>query len=611
MYHLRNLDLMSPHINLTVGGQSGIKTLFGVGMTVLCLTSIISFTYIIMQSYFSTLEPIIYQEHSEEEKTFRMDLANDNFALLFHVLHASSPLPAGDYLKYITPVLLKRKSRFTNSPGGIIIRESELIKMPIVPCAQLSPESTKYYMRYRGYETSLISSNISALCVEIDPDELYVDGSYTDRNLDDIALNIYPCSLPSGCVSKEELENISIGLGTPSYHTDYSNYDNPIQRYLSGNGIYSLNHMTIQRYEYEFINNQVLDDRGVWAEKTVKFDFNSLSTPRFSLGARNETQTECGDVDSPSCKQYLSFDFRSSGKRVKIQRTYKGLTKTMSELGGSYSICLMVFMYLNLSYLYFKKHAYMIERTFPIHSLIRYLDLQRSTCKYEVGDAINIPLERKKSSIEQDMKRRAEKMVREGLDAEGIIKELSSLRVITNLLLKDYHQELIPLLAITMSPTSSGTTTSHGNDRDKRKVHHKKSIDMQSAMDKLERSFQISSQVPPGERSIDQRVDVLYWNEFSKYLDKSKDKDFVEVEIIDIKQADVPKDQDEVPCTNSPYSDAGRMIRVKDSVTFQMAAQRDSIRKVGKHLKMKNVVIKESISSMGMKRIEEQRDHNR
>ena len=55
----------------------------------------------------------------------------------------------------------------------------------------------------------------------------------------------------------------------------------------------------------------------------------------------------------------------SSNKKLTVVRTYKSLTRTLSEIGGINSICFLVFYYATVLLTRKTKRDYIVEKVFP------------------------------------------------------------------------------------------------------------------------------------------------------------------------------------------------------------------------------------------------------
>ena len=501
LLRMRRLDFLSPHVNFTVAGDSGIKTMFGMVMTVLYAVSITIFGYLILLTFFSTLDPSISQEYSEGEKYARVDLAKESFVPVMYLYEGPYPVAASEYLKYITPVFIKYRFKQVKAADGSSTTEIFVKTMSVVPCAILSEEARKYYTQYNDSTFFKAYAIPNGLCVEIDPEEYFVAGGGTEPSVDIMNYAIYPCSLPSGCVSKERLREVSMIFATPSFSSNYSNSHNPIKSFLNADNFYYINDKMLQKYQYKFMSNEVYDDRGMMFEKSLRTSYSSIDKTITNARFRVEGDTECPGFNMNTCKEYFNFEFMSSSRKLKVFRTYKGITKTMSEMGGINSICLLVFLYLNILHLYFKKKGILSEKIFSIsHSAAKLTD------SVLVVDTENKDYKIKKcKSIEtrlKNMKSNAEEMVREGLDVVGIVREMSTVKVISNLLFKDYHHTLTPLVALNISQ-SGHTDRGRGGD------------DLHWAVSELKKRFDQVSMIPVDKQSLEDKIDVVYWNVLS------------------------------------------------------------------------------------------------
>lgn len=67
-------DMLAPEITLRFNGRRGIRTCFGVFMTLGYLLSVSVFSFIIILTYFDTASPTVVQETAELDKNHRLNL---------------------------------------------------------------------------------------------------------------------------------------------------------------------------------------------------------------------------------------------------------------------------------------------------------------------------------------------------------------------------------------------------------------------------------------------------------------------------------------------------------------------------------------------------------
>ena len=514
LLRMRKLDLLSPQVAFTVGGDSGIKTMFGTMMTGMYMVAITIFSYLIMLTFFSTVEPSIANEYSEGDVYSRVDLAKEKIVPVVYLFDNAVAVPADQYLRYVTPIFVKYRFSLVKAADGTISTDIFIKTMNVVPCSLLNPEAYQYYKGYEDSKYFKTYANLTGLCVDLDPKEAYVEGGGTDTSVDILTYSFFPCSLPAGCVSKEQLREVSMIFAMPTVSTNYSNYEEPVRSVSNADNFYYINDKLIQKYQHKFMTNEIFDDRGVLFEKHLRRKYSSVDRVMMNSKHRTEGSTECPVFNLLTCKEYFNFEFMSSSRKQKVVRTYKSLTKTMSEIGGINSILLLCFIYLNLVYIHFRKRRIFTERIF---------DFSNTTAQLAVGKpaAASSGSGKEKSAQAKKLYDQADTLIREGLDVVNIIKEINNIKVVSHLLFKNYHRKLLPLVAISLKKKP--------DDLSPLLKQIGEPMNLQDAISLLRENSTRAANIPPEKQSLEDRIDTICWQLLfhgeSNTLDKSGDND--------------------------------------------------------------------------------------
>ncbi len=574
---MRKLDLLSPQVSFTVGGETGIKTLFGAVLTAIYLLSVVAASYLIGLTFFSTLEPTIVQEFSEGEVYSRVDFAAEKIVPVLYLFDHNVAVPPDQYLRYVTPIFTKYRSTQIRAEDGSVKTETFIKTMNVVPCSNLPADAYQYYKGYEDSKYFQTYANLTGLCVELDPSEAFIEGGGADTSVDMLVYSIYPCILPIGCVSKEQLRFLSVIFAMPTFSTNYSNYLEPVSSILNSDNLYYLNEMMSQKYQQKFMKTEIFDDRGVFFEKRLRTAFSSVDKVLMNSRYRADGSTRCLDLNFYTCAEYLNFEFVSSSRKLTVVRSYKSITKTISEIGGINSILMLSFLTLNLVYVFFRKSRIFAERIFGLSKISSQL---KTTPSLRLDSAIT-----KRDNLTSQVKKLREQAysaVKEGLDVVSLAKEINMIKVISQLLFKDYHHQLMPLVTLSLKR--------RGQDSPQRQEQSKSPMSLQSALSQLKASSDHAESLPPDKQTLQQQMDYLCWQLISEIEPDSSlkleqraqpdnQRSFYDSQIINL---NTPPELNQVRNKNqvSPQIKHNPALRSKNLSRNQQAARAVSLGKV-------------------------------
>ena len=474
LFRLRMLDFMAPPVMLNMGGDKGIKTVFGFVMSICYIGVLIALAVVIALSFFDTSNPSIAQQQTESGVYPRISLADNKMVPVLYVFQNTIyPTKPQDILRYITPLFAKQKFYLKPDEKGVPQTFYEFVPMPMVPCGELMKDEAAYQL-YKDYENTEFFAKYAkdyGLCIKVNETEAFVQGGGTDGAVDMLTMNIYPCSLASGCASFEEIVQVGLVLSFPTYSLNFSSYDKPVTPYLTGDNIYYIDPKTRGKYSNKLSINEVWDDRGLFFENRLKKNYSEVARLIPGNRYRNVSQLTCTmkDILAEECLVYFNFEFMSSGRKVIISRTYKSLTQTVSEIGGINSICFVFFFYINLVYMEKAKKKILANHIFefldkPLFDKNNKGGASKSDAKQKPSkSAKQLQLDKKKA---KELEEEACKVVEKSLDVVTIVKEINTLKVLTHLLLKDYHLKLVPALALSLQLAASQKPKEEGGAKE-------------------------------------------------------------------------------------------------------------------------------------------------
>jgi hypothetical protein len=298
-----------------------------------------------------------------------------------------------------------------------------------------------------------------------------VKGGGADSHLEILAYIFYPCSLPTGCATKEEMAEIGVVYSFPSTAMNLSNYHRPIQNYLNADNFVFVNTAMRQKFQGKLSVTEVYDDPGLYFPLELKSNVSSLDRIITTTRSRDPDQIQCTvqQMVADTCSSYLVFDYMSSGKKMKIVRQYKGLVETISDLGGVNSIVFLLFLWANYTYVEVIQQKHLVHKVFDFFNeklfTAKPARKSRLLCCKKINPGLAKPgaafgsqssitsktdPDALEPAVVKNLQEQAYKMIENSLDIVTLVKEINSLKVLTHFLLKDYHLKLVPLISLSL-----------------------------------------------------------------------------------------------------------------------------------------------------------------
>lgn len=447
---LSAFDLMAPPVTLYLRGHTSIKTIFGLIMTVCYVVFSCSFALGVGITFFDTKEPMVTQQSAETGVFPRIDLSLSNMFPVVYVLNNLKNIPPKDIERYVTVTFSKQKfvvNKDLNDDSNI---EFKQIPMRVMPCSELM-QNTSAYRFYKEYDNSAAFRNFAknyGLCIQVNETEAFVQGGGIEPNLDILSLEIFPCSLSSGCANFSEMAQVSIVIGLPNYSLNLSNYEQPAVPFLAADRYYSVDPKSSMRYSSKLRINEVHDDRGFLLDTNLRQTFIEVASMTSNQKFRDPTKISCtpSQIARRACLSYLNFDFYSTGQREIIFRRYKTVIQALSEFGGINSFLFMFFSYATVIYTNLAKKRILVDSVFDFLS-DKQVAKHSSSSEPALGELKNRNSLRKDPLL-KNAREKAFKAIEENLDILTMVKEVNNLKVLTRILMQDYHLRLVPLVTL-------------------------------------------------------------------------------------------------------------------------------------------------------------------
>lgn len=564
-----NLDFLAPPVTLNIGGSQGMRTYLGVSLSMMYLASLIYLIYFTIDQYLDTTTPTIVQQSSETDTYPKMDFSASHFFPVLYVFKNDLfNIPVDEIPKYFSVRYYKYRSITGIDPSGTPTVNVSIQSMDVVPCRDImnDPEYWQYYKEYTDTAHFKLLGVRFAMCIKVNSSLTSIEGGGSDPLITLLSYKIMPCSLvdTTQCASVNTMKGVAFVLTNPSFGLNYSNYENPVTGYLNVDQIYYVNEGLKQKFEAKLFSTEIWDDPGMYFPMRLRKQFNSIDKLVTSSRSRDPTSVTCtwANVLATKCNAYMDFNFMSSGRKITAIRKYLGVLESVSNFGGTNSIFFILFLYINMFYVYMNERDFMTSQVFDFFSqdLFAIKKKQGGCCRRKAritnGNAVQYgqpqeltptkmergrepfgdennqnngdPIELDEKALE-DVREEAFKIIEKSLDVVTLVKEVNNLKVLTHMLLKEYHLKLVPVIALSLqckkdkvsvmqSQQSLNGSTAGGLSRSKTigvDLDSQK-IDYQSAIEKVVESRFEGLGVEPENRNVEQKVDAFVYDTLSK-----------------------------------------------------------------------------------------------
>lgn len=458
--HLKHLDFLGTGVNLNIAGQDRLKTYLGAFLTVCLVGSLMTVWWFQAQTYLETTSPQIFQEFSDLDDGAEIDLVEKKLLPTIGIYDEvlQNGLPAADVAKYVTIKGLMLVSKYNLATSSWDVTQTPLDP---VACSTLTPEERKLYdfenfgteKRFTGF------LNDKAICLKPPSSTMKIFGSVAKSHVGVFSVQLFPCSLASGCVTALEFARVSVVLGDSKKSIRYADLSSPVTTIPNMNTLYQINQAMTQDYQSNFRLNEIYDNFGFGYSARLRTSYFDIGTTGYLTRMRNSAQITCTlpQIAASACAPYLKFSFRSSPRYSKTIRNYKGPTETLGEMGGVKEIFFVVFFLLYFPFDYFNKRYFILEKVFGIRQDIKALfSFQKTSDSNESPEdsSQNRSCCRKKhrpnseQGCQEELQDLGSDLIERNLDVVSLVKALNDLRMLMGTFINEKQERIASYVSL-------------------------------------------------------------------------------------------------------------------------------------------------------------------
>ncbi len=281
--------------------------------------------------------------------------------------------------------------------------------------------------------------------------DLEVFGKGSDQEFAVLSFKVKPCTLSTGCATKEEMGRVNFQWIMPASTFDSANYTHPRAVLANADDIYYINPGLRQIYAAKFKENIVWDSKGLFdpdlKQRTRYFDISNV----FVTNAYRDVQ--------------------SSGVVFNYKRSYKTLGDTLGDIGGLNGVIILVFMVLAKPFIDWSYDRHILNKVYSFleddaakkiftesskdgeEQTLNSKELN-STLKKKVGGSFMSKISccyRKKKDISSKLREEALDLMEANFDIVNIIRDLNTIKVLADIFLKERHLKLAQMVCFKVS----------------------------------------------------------------------------------------------------------------------------------------------------------------
>ena len=302
--YICKLDLLAPDIMLRFNGNRGIRTYYGVLLSLSYITTLIFASYTIYLTYFDKSTPTVVSAKSEGGKTHKIDLGKESLMpVFFMTIDGKDYIEPNDFETYFTLNFTIFRIRPQVQPNGTLRNNVTFTQMPIVPCKNLVNNETAY-APYTKFENDTLFKTYGlkfGLCIQGFTDNLTIEGGGIESTLDSLFFQVFPCSLAniSKCKNPLEVARVNFIYASPVATLNVSNYHQPVTYSYNMEGYFFIHAGLSQKFQHRATATSIYDDdqslSNLFSGQTLRTEFfifdKVLQTT--SIQSRIATQLYC------------------------------------------------------------------------------------------------------------------------------------------------------------------------------------------------------------------------------------------------------------------------------------------------------------------------------
>ena len=338
-----SFDLFVPDLRLNLEGQPGVGTKVGASLSMVFLGVLGFLAYVIVSDFLDTRKPLVSQTVESTELPPFISFADDKlYPILIFRYFGSARLEKEQLARFVTVHMTKVEVRADESGSTT----TSFSTMNVARCSELVAQGKlkSFHVTSKIERDMLLEEGV---CVDPgDQDATLGRRTTSDPIFQQYMWRVFPCSLPTGCASREELSMLTFSSIIPKPNLDLSNKLEPVRYDTLMDEVTYLSTSLTARATINLMKTEIVDGAGFLQRERLVKSFTVVGSSSYGNSDRNPAQLTCTPAQltfEAGCSPYWQQTILTQPRKMVIKRQYKGIVESFSELGGILDILFMLF----------------------------------------------------------------------------------------------------------------------------------------------------------------------------------------------------------------------------------------------------------------------------
>ena len=433
------MDALGSPMSLRIGGRSTHQTMYGAVLTLLSLGLTVWSSVGYFYEFYDQTKPSLIVSNREAYNFPKIDMSADGIVPSFFFLYNGEFIPPAEVQRYVS---IKVFSYVRNTEDQV--QPAKLTELnAVVPCGLMSKDKLNRLYSYSAVDDNAYKQifSSSGICIDPPPEMHHVQGRLSDNYRRTFQIRVGPCER-TDCINFYRSGFLSIVFSNPSFSFEPTDYENPVQSIPKFNPIFTINPKSSTIYEFLLKTNLVYDSTGIFRKEELRRNYSSIHEEFSVDSARDESILSC--VPGSYCDPFFIIEYQATGSSVRTVRVYKSLLETFASIGGVNKVISMVIGVAYAVLHYFTSKNLLVKGIFNLSneskSIASYLQSART------GLVVKDPKLLRK--VKQQLSSCAESIIDHHLDVFTLVKEISRMRLITDMILSPCQLKVEPFISL-------------------------------------------------------------------------------------------------------------------------------------------------------------------
>ena len=416
------LDFVSRPVGLNVRGKSTVHTKLGAVFSVACLALYATLSWVTITNYLDTSRPVISYESQSTKHKEKIDIKKSKLYPILFFFDQVNYLAIDEVYQYVNPYILYYRKPATGT--------AITARLKLVPCKELIAKGKTDTITANSEGFVKANYEKLGLCIDDEDKQITLGGMEVQDDFELFRVLLYPCTRTDGtCKSQTQLAKLALSVSFPTPQTNYGDYKSPIRYVTESNEFVGVSNVISVVNYHSLRVNEVVQERGFLSKLETTHHFVSIDKSTSQIRTRDANQITCNEAALSACTPYIIHNVIMTNNKMKIQRSYKGIVESISEIGGMIDLIYLVFMLLHSVY-----HGAVVKNFFikEVYGVDKPASKNNRCCRKKTRETSSDQLE---SEAElQELYNKATDRLNKDLDIVRILQELNIIKyfLITN-----------------------------------------------------------------------------------------------------------------------------------------------------------------------------------